>query len=202
MSTAPAAILPLILEATSWGGNDGNWSTFTIGVGTPQQDLRVLPATGHGEVWVPVPEGCTLYSSASFDCGASRGAPIINGTQGQGFATNDSSTWDQLGIYQLASAQNQYNGTGLYGLDVVTLGDGPDSLTNQTIAGIAASEFWLGSVGLESVDGNFSVLDRNVPSLLSALKAQNLTPSSSFGYTAGASYREHVFHSHQNCSRR
>jgi hypothetical protein len=70
------------------------------------------------------------------------------------------------------------------------------SLDNQIIAGIATNNYWLGFLGLSPIPFNFSSQDDATsmrdpqPSFLSNLKNQSLIPSLSWGYTAGASYRD------------
>ncbi|MCJ1387067.1 hypothetical protein MMC17_010196 [Xylographa soralifera] len=57
------------------------------------------------------------------------------------------------------------------------------------VAGIASKDFYLGYFGLGPAPTNLTTLDNPRESLLSTLKEQNLLPSISWGYTAGASYR-------------
>ena len=187
-SSLNASSLPLIVPASSdWSGNDGNWSTFDLAVGSPAQSFKVLPSTLTSETWVPVSEGCSTASDL-LACAGSRGVGYPN----LGFQTNASTTWSQIGIYELTTEQKLYGDaeTGLYGLDTVSLnGTGsPHKLENQTVAGIATADFWLGSFGLGIQASEFSVLPSGVPSLLSSIRQQKLIPSLSFGYTAGASY--------------
>jgi hypothetical protein len=162
-------------------GNDGPWSTFGIQVGTPSQQLRVLPATGLDMTWVVLPEGCT--SSDPSDCGQSRGGIYFS---------NLSSTWDEIGIYQLSiyeEAMLGYTGNGSYGSETVTLGwpgDGQPSAAKQVVAEIATREFYMGALGLNPWPVNFTELDNSHPSLLSTLKNQSKIPSLTWAYTAGA----------------
>jgi hypothetical protein len=90
-------------------------------------------------------------------------------------------------------------GNAYYGFDTLTLGlPGADlpSLDNQIIAGIATNNYWLGYLGLSPIPFNFSSQNDATsmrdpqPSFLSSLKNQSLIPSLSWGYTAGASYRD------------
>jgi hypothetical protein len=79
---------------------------------------------------------------------------------------------------------------GLYGTDDVSLHNltGLLNLTGQSVAGIVTKDFWLGSLGVAKRAANFSTEKTIVPSLLEDMKAQNLTPSASFGLDVGASY--------------
>ena len=191
-------VLPLVLSP-SWNfdGNDGNWSSFEITIGTPGQTFRILPSTSSSEIWVPLPQGCQGILSGVSNCGTQRGVEDINGTSSQGFQTNASSTWDQIGIYQLAAEKNLYgdDDVGLYGLETIALdlrtdveGNDTATISSQVVAGYSSSDFWLGSIGLATAQANFTAEDENLASLLASLSSQNLTTSLSFGYSAGASY--------------
>jgi hypothetical protein len=52
-------------------GNDGPWSSFSLRVGTPPQNLRVLVSTASNQPWGVLPEGC--QSSDPSDCPNDRG---------------------------------------------------------------------------------------------------------------------------------
>lgn len=184
----------LVAPSSQWAGIDGNWSTFTIQVGTPPQSFNILPSTNSSETWIPAPDLCVSISSAFPNCGHSRGVVAAEGAQRQGFLSNESSTWDPLGIYQLGAEQNLFaSDNGLYGLDTILVGDGGSHpIVDQIVAGIASPNFWLGSLGLGRQASEFSVVSNNTPSLLSSMKALNLTPSLSFGYATGASYSKCV----------
>jgi hypothetical protein len=188
---------PMILDAASWAGNDGNWSTWPIQVGTPPQQFNVLPATSHGEIWVPLPEGCHSSSTANFpnasSCGASRGAGEFDGSQSFGYQKNSSTTWSETGIYALPVQDGLFDDdqNGLYGTDIVGLlnDTGSIEVVEQSVVGLATKDFWLGSLGVAQRAANFTVERTVVPSLLDSLKEQNTTPSASFGLDVGASYR-------------
>lgn len=173
-----------------WDGDDGQWSTFTIRVGTPPQTFRVLPATNNDETWVPIPLGCTNASihNPPSNCGDLRGALPFQVNPSQGFNANASSTWQPNGIFNLIMEEHLgIEANGDYGFDTVALGDNPSypTLPHQVVAGVASSEYWLGSLGLSPKPINFTA---TIPSLMANLVTQNLIPSLSFGYTAGAKY--------------
>lgn len=182
-----ASIAPLVLQSYGWAGNDGNWSTFAVNAGTPPQEFQLLPSTSGGEIWLPVPEACVVPYP---NCAVSRGVLSTQGDQNQGFQTNESTSWVQIGIYELGFEANLYGDgdAGLYGQDTVTIGSTP-AIQNQTIAGIATSNFWLGSLGLGIQPPQFDVVKQDIPTVLSTLQTQNDTPSVAYGYNAGASYR-------------
>lgn len=184
-------IAPLVIPPTfRWAGNDGNWSTFQVNIGTPPQSFDVLPSTCNGETWVPLPHSCP---SAFTDCAASRGVRSTTYPMNQGFQSDQSDTWSQTGIYGLVLEEALFGpkDTGLYGLDGLSVGDDDGwDLNDQTVAGIATPNFWLGSLGLSVQPSGFSVQDEPAEPMLSSLKTMNMTPSASYGLSVGASYRE------------
>ena len=186
-----AIYLPFFANQRDRDGNDGPWSTFTIHVGTPPQALRVLVSTAVGETWAVLDNktqgGCLTKDPSN--CADMRGGL---------FNVNASSTWTDKGIYALGVELNlpDYDGVydnGDYGFDALGLGpiDSPSvNFKSQTISGIATKDFFLGSLGVNSHNTNFSSFkDSQIP-LLTSLKESNTTKSLSFGYTAGARYRK------------
>ena len=113
-----------------------------------------------------------------------------------GFQADQSKTWANLGNHSISNGDqlgvSYYAG---YGMDKVRLG--PNSLnstnsltTNQTtiIARLETEPFYLGTLGLKP--SMFSRFGNSTSSVMELLKSQNLLPSLSFGYTAGAIYRK------------
>ena len=171
-----------------WDGNDGRWSTFTIRVGTPEQEFRILPATAKSWTYVPV-GGCSTDKPDLPQCGDSRGVLPFNGSNSTGFSRSSSSTWQNATTKVLdKGARADTN----YGRDTIRLGiPNSESLTleAQIVGQMRSDDFYLGSLGI-GVEGfhltNSSDLE---PSFLMNLKKKNLIPSLSFAYTAGAMYR-------------
>jgi hypothetical protein len=178
-----SAIQPISINPSqSWLGVDGNWSTFAVQVGTPAQTVNTLVSFNLYQTWVVVTEGCAGASSFS-SCAASRG-----GT----FDISASSSWNSIGIYQFAIEANLgYTGNARFGYDYVQLPGAQSSLPslNSTVGGFAVDDFHLGLLGLNPRSTNFTVDGSGSPSYLGLLRQRNLVPSTSFGYTAGASYR-------------
>ena len=59
---------------TSWlnrEGNDGPWSSFSLQVGSPAQDLTVLISTASNQPLVALPDGCALSNPST--CQSGRG---------------------------------------------------------------------------------------------------------------------------------
>jgi hypothetical protein len=100
-------------------------------VGTPVQNVRLLPANGEGTILVVDPEGCP---TDVVQCGINRGMIFLN---------NQSSTWNAIGTYSLLLIEENmlgYYGAGFYGLETAALGwpgDNLPSLNQQVLASIA-----------------------------------------------------------------
>lgn len=128
-------------------------------------------------------EGCQPPSSA---CTDARGG-LVN--------LNQSSSRQELGLYDLNLELNLgHNASGDYGLDTVALGlsaatDGP-TLDSQVVVGIQTNRYRVGMFGLNQQPTNVSNFTRPYPSFLTTLKTQDIIPSLSWAYTAGAQYRE------------
>jgi hypothetical protein len=129
-----------LLILTSSEGNDGPWSSFNLRAGTPEQSLRVLVSTAASESLVVLSDyGCSdsVFPNAPSDCAFSRGTL---------FNANQSSTWDELGLFGI----NQ-DGVGLeanlgyyqradFALDSLSIGLTGPTVKNQTVAGIATPD--------------------------------------------------------------
>jgi hypothetical protein len=190
---APVSVAP----DQDWMGVDGSWNTFSLRVGDPQENVRVLISTASQQIWVINRQACisnvtdpstgqiTQYNAFNAECESSRGFL---------FNTTTSESWQNKGFYQLWLEKNLgLVGNGLYGFDSVGLGlpgeQGP-SVTNTTIGTLVTANFWLGHLGLHPKPTNFSAFEPPIPSYMTSLFDQKSIPSLSFGYTAGAQYRK------------
>lgn len=196
--SSPVSVLPppiSVAPSQEWNGNDGNWSTFILRVGTPEQNFKVLPASGSNEILLPIPEGC--IPSDPPDCGTLRGACQFNGRPSNGFNRNISSSWREIGLFEVGLKSDlNYSANAVYGLDSVGLGiqnSGGPTLRDQVVGGIASKDFYLGLFGLSPRAANFSDFDYPQRSFLATLNDTNVIPSMSYGYTAGAYYRKSVW---------
>ncbi|KAK4554149.1 hypothetical protein LTR86_008676 [Recurvomyces mirabilis] len=177
-----------------WDGNDGLWNTFTVGVGTPPQNFRILPSTAGQEAWLPNPEGCATANPANPGyCGSLRGALPYQGSNSSGFANNESSSWNLIGLYTLDAQEAGlgYEGNGLYGFDTVMLNGTNEAVsqTRQVVASVPDLDYWLGYFGLGPKTINFTTFNQPIPNFMSNLVSSHQIPSLSWGYTAGAHYR-------------
>ncbi|KAL8719881.1 MAG: hypothetical protein Q9225_003178 [Loekoesia sp. 1 TL-2023] len=186
---------PIVIPASqNFEGNDGPWSTFTVQLGNPAQDVNVFISTVGYQIWAVAPEGCTASDGAN--CAKLRGG-VYNRNQSTTWIPNDispnTSSPNKTDGFTLGLEENLgYNGVGIYGFDNVTLGwqgSGGPSLDHQIVASIATIEFYFGIFGLNPKPTNFSTFADPTPSYLSNLKSQNMIPSLSWGYTAGNQYR-------------
>jgi hypothetical protein len=89
-----------------------------------------------------------------------------------------------------------FDSKGEYGFDDITLGyqgSGGPFLSNQTVGGFAAKDFYLSLFGLTPRPTNFSTYDYPIPSFMENLRTNNMIPSTSWSYTAGNQYRTYRF---------
>ncbi|OAG06092.1 acid protease [Paraphaeosphaeria sporulosa] len=182
-------VAPLIVTVSNtWLGNDGSWSTFNIDVGTPPQSFRVLPSFQVQNVWLPIADECIKISADAEKCGVSRGAQPFAQRTSAGFHTNVSSTWEAIGLYELGLERDRgISGNGMSGFDTFRVSN--TTLDRFPVTAYASPGFWLGQLGLSTVPLNFSETI-NSASLLVNLKDKGVIPSLTYGYQAGASYRE------------
>ncbi|KAF2116507.1 aspartic peptidase domain-containing protein, partial [Lophiotrema nucula] len=184
---------PYVVPPTQeFDGNDGEWSTFKISVGTPGQEFRVLPSTKTGETYVVLPEGCVEGDGK--DCPSERGAQIFQSQQNSGFNVNESTTWSAIGTYDVGLEDRlNYTAGAMFGYDTIALGPASDSsslsLDHQVVGGYAETSYWMGYLPLGIPDSSFSSLSQSIDSFMYQLRNSTKIPSLSFGYTAGAKYR-------------
>ncbi|KAK4161346.1 aspartic peptidase domain-containing protein [Cladorrhinum sp. PSN259] len=183
---------PVVIPASQhWEGNDGPWSTFDLRVGKPEQFVRVLVSTASPHALVPLEKyACSAQSfpAPPSDCAVSRGNL---------FDLNESSTWQNVGTYDInqdgvgLGATYGYSQPTQFGFDNLAVGLNGPALENQTVGGIATPEpFYLGIIGLNNQPMNFTSLgNHSTSSFITTLKDQNKIPSLSWSYTAGAKYR-------------
>ena len=181
------------IDSYSRDGADGNWSTFSLRVGnsTSEQIVRLLPSTAGQALYLVSTGGCVGEESGKLPseaCSDSRGGL---------FNPSDSTSWTNIGNYSMGLEGNLgYNDSATFGHDTVALGlseaTGSPQLDSQVVAAFETDDFYIGLVGLGHEGTNFSVSKYNTPNptLLTSLKDRNLIPSLSWGYTAGAIYRE------------
>ncbi|KAL8707211.1 MAG: hypothetical protein Q9220_007705 [cf. Caloplaca sp. 1 TL-2023] len=164
-------------------GDDGPWSSFTLQVGTPVQDVRVFISTASQVSWIVLEgQGCRTNDAT---CASARGGL---------FNMNASSTWRPNGFWQLGNERNLgLYANGLFGNDTIGLGiqgSGGPSLPDQIMAAIGTEQIYVGMFAVNPKRTNYTgITEQGQASYMTTLKQENLIPSSSFAYTAGAQYR-------------
>lgn len=112
--------------------------------------------------------------------------------RGGTFNPDNSSTWGNRTYYKLPIEQNFATAvSALFGNDTLTLGgkgDDGHSLAAQVIEAITDPKYYLGMLGVNQQPINFTSPDSVQSTYITSLKDQNMIPSVSFGYTAGAPY--------------
>ncbi|KAH9204485.1 aspartic peptidase domain-containing protein [Leptodontidium sp. 2 PMI_412] len=181
-------VLALLLLPDIQDGNDGAWSTFAFQIGTTPQTVKLLPSTASYETWAIAPEGCQPGDPSN-----------CHTLRGELYNYNTSTTWNP----NLANTSTQvyplelevplgYTGKGRYGFDDITfgyVGGGGLLVKNQSIAGIATKNYFMGLFGLTPRSKNFTSFNNPIPSFMQSLQSQSKIPSLSWSYTAGNQYR-------------
>jgi hypothetical protein len=186
--TMPHLIAHIQTNDENRDGNDGPWSSFTVQIGTPPQNVNIFISTASIQTWAVDPAGCT--STDPTDCASERGR-FYNNSASTTWVPNLANSSTQIYYLDLESSLG-YTGKGRYGFDNITLGyigNGGPSLQNQTVASIATKDFFLGLFGVKPRSSNFTSFDDPIPSFMQNLRSQSLIPSSSWAYTAGNQYR-------------
>jgi len=155
----------------------------------PPQKLQVLASTEAPETLLVLPAGC-LAAGDSSNCTEARGG-VYNNTKSSGWVSKNIYTLQIEG--NLGLTANSDNGQFGYDRFSLSTGQGGNvTLDQQILAGIATKDYFLGTLGLSQTAVNFTDPFDSRPSLITNLKDQSLIPSSSYGYTAGAFYRNNA----------
>jgi len=174
-------------------GSDGKWCTFNINVGddgsgNQGQNFRVLPSTSSAVTIVPGPA-----TWCNQDCAQQRGVEIFHASPSLGFDTTASKGWNKYGNYKIPVPEWWTGTTNLdepFGFDNV--GIGPSTINSKQLGGqwVVISDkkdFFMGSFGLAA--GPINPGAGPSPPFLTNFAAFNVSTSVSYGYTAGAIYR-------------
>lgn len=177
-------------------GNDGQWSTFRINVGdngTGQgQDFRVLISTSSFATILPQQAS---WCSTS-ECASARGIEVFQSYQPLGFESEKVENWKEVGQFNIPSALDiprwpDDNPNGTYGQASVGLGitsSNSDVLDKQIVIETRSQNYFMGSFGLASLPARIGE-GLESPFLVN-YENTSIIPSVSYGYTAGAYYRE------------
>ena len=163
------------------GGNDGPWSTFTIGIGSPPQAIRVLPSVAQNLVTVVSPEDCLNEKYGFQNCSESRGGV---------FRYNESSTWKSQGIHDVDPlGDGIFKRTFLFGTDTVGLGLKPAAshMKNQSVALMKGeSSSYIGVIGISPVPVNYTEDNNPTPTFFESLRSSTRIAGRAWSYTAGS----------------
>ncbi|KXT03961.1 hypothetical protein AC578_9294 [Pseudocercospora eumusae] len=181
-TTYPAALS--LGPSQYWDGNDGPWTSFPLQLGNANnpQNIRVFASTAIGTTLSISAGGCPSYYPSN--CPDSRGF-IFN--------ANESLTWVANSMYNVGIEQSLGMDTqGPTGFDTVTLGwqgSAIGTVNHSVVFNLQDSQYWLGLLGLKPQPSNFTTFNDPQPSIMQDLVNHNITPSLSYGYTAGNQYR-------------
>ncbi|KAI1179441.1 aspartic peptidase domain-containing protein [Nemania sp. FL0916] len=160
-----------------WYGIDGNWSSTTLFVGEPAQEVDVVVSTSISEVWVVETSGC--------------GSPLCNDARGGVFNRTASKSWSPMGLWQLGLKAIGIYANGDYAMETVVVYDSvrrwQTSFNKLLVAGINDTAAFTGFFGLGITEGNFGGVVAKGP-VESLVQQSGLIPSHSYGYTPGAYY--------------
>jgi hypothetical protein len=201
-------ILPtpyVLAPSGTFDGDDGKWSSFFINIGddgknqSNGQDFKVLISTSGGATMVPQRTAwCTNDA-----CAKSRGIMPFGGSQSLGFDDTKSQQWKDVGTFNIPlppwwTDNLTYDDTNkpaaVWGVDNVGLGKtSPKSviLSDQYVVKYTVGNFYLGQFGLSV--GSTGPPGGGKPNFIENLYGSaHKIASRSYGYTAGAYYREYT----------
>ncbi|KND87875.1 Candidapepsin [Tolypocladium ophioglossoides CBS 100239] len=175
--------VPVALQAGDWLGIDGNWSTVSFLLGSNSDFVNVLVSTSLSEFWAIGPGGCLEKEPY---CAAARGGI---------YSPTKSKHWSPMGLWQLGLQYLGYRANGEYGLDTINayspITDIGFGMSNVLMAAINTTSPYLGFFGLGIEPGRFGNMVADSP-LTQAVKTFGWIPSYSYGFTAGAHYRNTI----------
>jgi len=195
--------LPQVLTPSeSFDGDDGKWSTFIINIAGDGdgkgQNFKVLISTSSPMALVPAQSGW-----CNDECAKNRGImDTVNGQQARGFDYL-TAAWKQEGLFSLPLEKSYWFSDNFLILDknisslnsewgTTTVGLGraskqSNTISEQYVALQGSRDLFLGSLGLSVGQYGFGTALK--PTFLEGLLGVKLIPSRSYGFTAGASYR-------------
>ncbi|KAM7217047.1 Aspartic peptidase domain containing protein [Rhypophila decipiens] len=169
-----------IQPSTTWYGIDGTWSNFGFAAGSPGQVVYLTVATALSEIWVVDFGGCPPIQL----CTNARGGVFDLGT---------SKTWQDLGPWQLGMNHTGMEGNGRYGFETIgfvnTVSQDVTSVDGALVAAVNDTNYYQGFIGVGVTQGRFGSNITN-PFISQLSENYGYIPSHSYGYTAGAYYRD------------
>lgn len=118
--------------------------------------------------------------------------------RGDVFSIGGSRTWTPLGPFELGVNNTGYGGHGDYGMDTISITNAVTRRTTEIqqvlIAGINDTNYYQGFIGVGNTPVRFktSVAQNSIalPFITQLASTFGTIPSHSYGYTAGAFYRD------------
>ncbi|MCJ1400022.1 hypothetical protein MMC11_003225 [Xylographa trunciseda] len=178
-------------------GNDGLWSTFAIRVGNPAQDVRVHVSTSRAVLRLPTHS----FIADPIDC---IGGGLLS------FDKDGSTTWQSAGFDDaddygtgahahllLETSLSSDSENAHFGSDYVTLALHDEKeliLKHEVVASFATDQYSIGSLGLAPWMFNFSGFTTLQSSIVQHFPGEYSALSASYGYTAGAVYKDEPVH--------
>ncbi|KAI8633430.1 acid protease [Xylariaceae sp. FL1651] len=160
-----------------WYGIDGNWSSTSLFVGEPAQEVDVTVSTSLSEVWIVENSGC--------------GSSLCNEARGGVFNRSASNSWSPMGLWQLGLKNIGVEANGDYAMETVVVYDSvrrwQTSFNKLLTAAINDTAAYTGFFGLGITPGSFDGVIAQGP-IASLVERSGVIPSHSYGYTAGAYY--------------
>ncbi|TWU78529.1 hypothetical protein ED733_001426 [Metarhizium rileyi] len=173
---------PVAFSPSEWLGIDGNWSTFSFLVGS-NNNVSVLFSTALSEFWAVGPGGCDKTNTR---CTSARGGI---------YEPSSSKHRSELGTYSLGLQYLGRRGNGQYGFDTIAglnpMTNGAYQMSNALVSAINSTDYFLGFFGVGMIPGNLGDIVATPP-MTQAVASVGWVSSYSYGYTAGASYRNIV----------
>ncbi|KAK0672715.1 aspartic peptidase domain-containing protein [Cercophora samala] len=179
-ATKPPAAPLWIQPSGEWYGIDGTWSNFMFVIGSPAEIVYLTPSTALSEIWTISSGGCHPVQ-------------ICINARGGVFNSSLSESWQPLGAWKLGMNHTGMGGNGDYGLETLgfvnTLTSVSTLLDNTLVAAINDTQYYNGFIGLGVTPGKFGS-NVSTPFIPQLAQVYGTIPSHSYGYTAGAYYRE------------
>lgn len=171
-----------------FSGNDGNWSTFALRIGTPLQTVHVLPSTSGSSTWVVDPRGCDPQYT---QCPDLRGG-LFNYNDSTSFLNKRGAQNPYFGLNFDPEEPLGYATNATVGLDTIALGNEGNvtGLLDNQVIGVFANPnpLWVGVMGLEVQNETVANSNDRYESPLGRLNSTNTIPSAYWAYTAGAQW--------------
>ncbi|KAL2219412.1 aspartic peptidase domain-containing protein [Thermoascus aurantiacus ATCC 26904] len=165
-SREAAQIEPIVVPPSGyWDGDEGRWSSFSVALGTPAQNIRMLISTSNSASWAVLPPRDSVCQREK-----------CNDEEGTVFEPRNSSSWRQSG------SDTYENNTCVVGTDDLRIGSAGNAsgpiLRAQTIVGCqTAIPSSISMLGLSPFFAGNSTNSSSLRGILQSLRSSNLIPT-------------------------